>query len=123
MCSCDITDSPFSENMASFKKLLKFSKESKCDKKVNFTPLNYYISSILWCLKSWGVFICLLNYGFYNINVNFKDEEVCKMSAENTHALKLGGGGLINSPVSDSPCSPDIVTKYVSCAFTIPPFF
>ena len=38
----------------------------------------------------------------------FKDEEVYKMSAKNTHALRLGGGGLINSPVSDNPCSPNI---------------
>ena len=43
----------------------------------------------------------------------FKDEEVCKMSAENTHALKLGGGGLINSPVLDNLHSPDIATEYV----------
>ena len=43
----------------------------------------------------------------------FKDEEVCKMSAENTCALRMGGGGLINSHVSDNLSSPDIVTDYV----------
>ena len=35
------------------------------------------------------------------------------MSAGNTCALKLGGGGLINSPVLDSLCSIDIDTEYV----------
>ena len=35
------------------------------------------------------------------------------MSARNTCALKLGGGGLINSPVLDSLCSLDIGVKYV----------
>ena len=44
----------------------------------------------------------------------FKDEEVCKMSAENTSALRLGGGGLVNSSVSDNLCSLDISTEYVS---------
>ena len=44
----------------------------------------------------------------------FKDKEVCKMSAKNACALRLGGGGLINSPVLDNLCSPDIVTEYVS---------
>ena len=44
----------------------------------------------------------------------FKDEEVCKMSTENTCALRLGGGGLINSPVSDDLHSQDIATEYVS---------
>ena len=48
-----------------------------------------------------------------------KDEEVCKMSAKNTHALRLGGGGLINSPVSDNLCSLAIGTEYVSWALTI----
>ena len=44
----------------------------------------------------------------------FKDKEVYKMSAENTCALRLGGGGLINSPVSDNLHSPNIAIKYVS---------
>ena len=35
------------------------------------------------------------------------------MSAGNTCALKLDGGGLINSPVLDSLCSLDIGTEYV----------
>ena len=35
------------------------------------------------------------------------------MSTRNTHALKLGGGGLINSPVLDSLCSLDIGAEYV----------
>ena len=35
------------------------------------------------------------------------------MSAGNTHALKLGGSGLINSPVLDSLRSLDIGAKYV----------
>ena len=48
-----------------------------------------------------------------------KEEEVCKTSAENTHALRLGGGGLINSPMSDNLHSLDISTEYVSLAFTI----
>ena len=43
----------------------------------------------------------------------FKDEEVYKMSAEKTCALRLGGGGLINSPVSDNLHSPNIAIEYV----------
>ena len=43
----------------------------------------------------------------------FKDEESHKMSAEDTHALKLGGGELINSPVLDSLCSLNIDAEYV----------
>ena len=43
----------------------------------------------------------------------FKDEESHKMSAGDTHALKLGGGELINSPVLDSLCSLNIDAKYV----------
>ena len=35
------------------------------------------------------------------------------MNAGNTHALKLGGAGLINSPVLDSLHSLDIGTEYV----------
>ena len=35
------------------------------------------------------------------------------MSAGNTHALKLGGGGLINSPVLDNLHSLDISPEYV----------
>ena len=35
------------------------------------------------------------------------------MSAGNTHALKLGGGGLINLPVLDSLHSLDIGAEYV----------
>ena len=35
------------------------------------------------------------------------------MSARNTCALKLGGGGLINSPVLDNLCCIDISTEYV----------
>ena len=35
------------------------------------------------------------------------------MSARNTHALKLGGGGLINSSVLDDLHSLDIGAKYV----------
>ena len=35
------------------------------------------------------------------------------MSARNTRALKLGEGGLKNSPVLDSLCSLDIGTEYV----------
>ena len=35
------------------------------------------------------------------------------MSARNTNALKLGEGGLINSPVLDSLHSLDIGAKYV----------
>ena len=46
-------------------------------------------------------------------------KKFCKMSAKNTRALRLGGGGLINSPVSDNLHSPDIVTEYVSWVFTI----
>ena len=34
--SCDIMDSPFSENMVSLKRLVKLNKESKCERKVNF---------------------------------------------------------------------------------------
>ena len=49
----------------------------------------------------------------------FKDKEICKMSAKNTCALRLGGGGLINSPVSDNLCSLDIGTEYVSWALMI----
>ena len=44
----------------------------------------------------------------------FKDEEVCKMSVENTHALRLGRGGLVNSPVLDNFGSLNINTEYVS---------
>ena len=47
----------------------------------------------------------------------FKDKEVCKMSVENTHALRLGG--LVNSPVLDNFGSLNINTEYVSWAFTI----
>ena len=43
----------------------------------------------------------------------FKDEESHKTSARDTCALKLGGGGLINSPVLDDLCSLDIGAKYV----------
>ena len=43
----------------------------------------------------------------------FKDEESCKMSARDTCALKLGGGGLINSPVLDNLHSLDIGAEYV----------
>ena len=43
----------------------------------------------------------------------FKDEEDCKMSARDTHALKLGGDGLINSPVLVDLHSLDIGTEYV----------
>ena len=35
------------------------------------------------------------------------------MSARNTRALKLGGGGLISSPVLDNLHSLDISTEYV----------
>ena len=35
------------------------------------------------------------------------------MSAGDTCALKLGGGGLINSPVLDSLCSLNIGAEYV----------
>ena len=48
-----------------------------------------------------------------------KDEEVHKMSAENTHALRLGGGRSISSPVSNNLCSLDINTEYVLLVFTI----
>ena len=40
MCNCDITDSPFSENMASLKRLLKPNKKSKHERKVNFSSLD-----------------------------------------------------------------------------------
>ena len=40
-CNCDITDSPFSENMASLKKLLKLCKKSKHERKVNFSLLDF----------------------------------------------------------------------------------
>ena len=36
------------------------------------------------------------------------------MSVKNTCALRLGGGGLINSPVSDNLHPLDISTEYVS---------
>ena len=41
------------------------------------------------------------------------------MSARNTCALKLGGGGLINSPVLDSLHSLDIGTEYVFILLSI----
>ena len=44
----------------------------------------------------------------------FKDKEVCKMSVENTCALRLGGGELVNSPVLDNFGSLNISTEYVS---------
>ena len=44
----------------------------------------------------------------------FKDEEVCKMSVGNTCALRLCGGGLVNSPVLDNLGSLNINTEYVS---------
>ena len=41
MCNCDITDSLFSENMASLKRMLKFGKKSKHERKVNFSLLDF----------------------------------------------------------------------------------
>ena len=40
-------------------------------------------------------------------------KKVGKVSASDTHALKLSGGELINSPVLDSLCSLNIDTEYV----------
>ena len=45
-CNCDITGSPFLENMASLKKLLKFSRKSKHERKVNFPTLNFYYQQV-----------------------------------------------------------------------------
>ena len=53
---------------------------------------------------------------FTILSLTFKQEEGCKMSAKNTHALRLSGGGLINLPVSDNHHPLDINTEYV-CAF------
>ena len=35
-CNCDIMGSPFLENMASLKRLLKLNRKSKHERKVNF---------------------------------------------------------------------------------------
>ena len=35
-CNCDLTGSPFLENMASLKKCLGLNRKSKCERKVNF---------------------------------------------------------------------------------------
>ena len=55
-----------------------------------------------------------LGYNFRHININFfKGAEIHTMSARDTHALRLGAGELINSPVLDSLCSLNIDTNYV----------
>ena len=48
----------------------------------------------------------------FNINL-FKDEESAKMSAKGAHVQKTSEGQSTNSPVSNSPHSPIIDTKYV----------
>ena len=45
-CNCDIMDTPFSENMASLKRLLKLNRKSKREIKVNFPSLNFYYQQV-----------------------------------------------------------------------------
>ena len=45
-CNCDITGSPFLENMASLKKWLRLNTKSKCERKVNFLSLNFYYQQV-----------------------------------------------------------------------------
>ena len=45
-CNCDITGSPFLENMASLKKLLRLNRKSKHERKVNFPSVNFYYQQI-----------------------------------------------------------------------------
>ena len=46
MCNGDITDSPFLENMASLKRLLKLNKKSKWERMVNFSSPSLYYQQV-----------------------------------------------------------------------------
>ena len=93
MCNCDIIDSPFFGNMASLKKLLKFSRVKACKKGyfyfVKFLPvLSYDIS------KPLGMFMFpFFKIKFISIStLTFKDEESGKMSARGACVWKVSEG-------------------------------
>ena len=57
-CTCDITGSLFLENMASLKKLLKFSRKPKHERKVNFLHKTSIINKLKYPI-SLDISMCL----------------------------------------------------------------
>ena len=68
-CNCDIMDSPFLENMASLKRLLKLNKEPKSERKVNFSLLNFYQYLVKIFQIYWIYSFIHLKIEFINISV------------------------------------------------------
>ena len=118
-CNCDITDSPFLENMASLKRLLKLGKKSKHERKVNFSS-NYSSNFLLIIFSSdisnlLGIFMCLFKFRICeHLDINlFKDEENDKISAESAPVQRTSGGESTNSPVPSGSYSLIIDAEYV----------
>ena len=80
---------PFSENMASLKELLEFSRESKHERKVNFYFVKFLPGLSYDILKPLGMFMCPFKIKFISIStLTFKDEESGKNECQRCTCLK-----------------------------------